>query len=141
MFTDPPLGHVGLYEAEARTLVSRGWKISQAVISMGKVSRALQEGETRGLIKVLIDEQSRQFVGATMLGIGADEVIQVFGHAIAAGTDWQTVRNTLPVHPTVTEFIPTLIDRRQPLAAFAADAAMESGLRPSRESAPKTAAQ
>jgi pyruvate/2-oxoglutarate dehydrogenase complex dihydrolipoamide dehydrogenase (E3) component len=134
MFTDPPLGHVGLYEAEARNLVSRGWKISQAVISMGKVSRALQEGETTGVIKVLIDEQSRQIVGATMLGIGADEVIQIFGHAISAGTDWKTVRNTLPVHPTVTEFIPTLIDRRKPLSADVPGAAMQPELR-SRESA------
>lgn len=115
MFTDPPLGHVGLYEADARNLVRQGRTISQAVIAMSEVSRAKEEGETFGMLKLLIDEDSGEFLGATMLGIGADEIIQVIGQAMAARSHWRTVRNALPVHPTVTEFLPTLIDKREPL--------------------------
>lgn len=116
MFTDPPLGHVGLYEADARKLVAQGRRISQAMIAMKDVSRAKEESELQGLIKLLIDEDSGRFLGASMLGINADEIIQVISQAMAAGGTWKTVRNSLPVHPTVTEFLPTLIDRRKPLS-------------------------
>lgn len=116
MFTDPPLGHVGLYEADARKLVAQGRRISQAVIAMKDVSRAKEESEVQGLIKLLIDEDSGQFLGASMLGINADEIIQVISQVMAAGGTWKTVRNSLPVHPTVTEFLPTLVDRRKPLS-------------------------
>jgi pyruvate/2-oxoglutarate dehydrogenase complex dihydrolipoamide dehydrogenase (E3) component len=116
MFTDPPLGHVGLYEADARRLVARqGRHITQAVIAMKDVSRAKEESETVGLIKLLVDEDSGLFVGASMLGINADEIIQVIGQLMAAGGGWRGVRDALPVHPTVTEFLPTLLDRRRPL--------------------------
>lgn len=117
MFTDPPLAHVGLYEADARRLVAQGRHISQAVYAMKDVSRAKEESETNGLIKLLIDEESGQFLGATMLGIQSDEIIQSLGLVMACGGTWKTVRNTLPIHPTVTEFLPTIIDRRQPLSA------------------------
>ena len=117
MFTDPPLGHVGLYEAEARERVATGRRVSQAVIRMEEVSRAKEESETQGLMKLLIDEDSGEFLGASILGLGADEIIQVIGQAMAAGAHWQTVRNALPVHPTVTEFLPTLIDKRRRLSS------------------------
>lgn len=115
MFTDPPLGHVGAYENDARRLVSEGRRISQAVFAMKNVSRAKEESETGGLIKLLVDEDSGHFVGATMLGFGADEVIQAIGLVMAAKGKWQDVRNALPVHPTVLEFLPTILDKRQPI--------------------------
>lgn len=117
MFTDPPLAHVGLYEAEARRLVAQGRRISQAVHAMEQVSRAKEESETIGTIKLLIDEDSGHFLGATMLGIQADEIIQAISLVMASGGTWQAVREALPVHPTVTEFLPTIIDRRKPLQA------------------------
>ena len=117
MFTDPPLGHVGLYEADARQLVARGRRISQAVLAMKDVSRAKEESETTGLVKLLIDEDSGLFLGATMLGIEADEIIQAISLVMASGGTWRTVREALPAHPTVTEFLPTIIDRRKPLSA------------------------
>jgi pyruvate/2-oxoglutarate dehydrogenase complex dihydrolipoamide dehydrogenase (E3) component len=117
MFTDPPLGHVGINEADARKLVAQGRRISQAVMRMKDVSRAKEESETFGLIKLLVDEDSGRFLGATLLGINADEIVQVIGQAMAAGAHWKTVRNALPIHPTVTEFLPTIIDRRKPLSA------------------------
>ena len=114
MFTDPPLAHVGLYEAEAKRLVEKeGRRISQAVHAMKDVSRAKEESETVGVIKLLIDEDSGLFLGATMLGIQADEIIQSIGLVMASQGTWRTVREALPVHPTVTEFLPTIIDRRK----------------------------
>ena len=117
MFTDPPLAHVGLYEADARRLVAQGRRISQAVHAMKDVSRAKEESETIGTIKLLIDEDSGLFLGATMLGIQADEIIQAISLVMASGGTWRAVRNALPAHPTVTEFLPTILDRRKPLAA------------------------
>ena len=119
VFTDPPLAHVGLYEADARRLVAQGRRISQAVHAMKDVSRAKEESETIGLIKLLIDEDSGHFLGATMMGIEADEIIQAIGLVMAANGTWRAVRDALPVHPTVTEFLPTIIDRRRPLMAAA----------------------
>lgn len=116
MFTDPPLAHVGLYEVDAMRLVVQGRRITQAVHAMKDVSRAKEESETQGLIKLLIDEDSGHFLGATMLGIGSDEVIQAIGLVIASKGTWRQVRDALPVHPTVTEFLPTIIDRRKALA-------------------------
>ena len=117
MFTDPPLAHVGLYEADALRLVGEGRRISQAVHAMKNVSRAKEESETVGVIKLLIDEDSGHFLGATMLGINADEIIQAIGLVMASGGTWRTVHEALPVHPTVTEFLPTIIGRRKPLSA------------------------
>ena len=88
-------------------------------ISIGSpIDRALigkEESETVGVIKLLIDEDSGLFLGATMLGIQADEIIQSIGLVMASQGTWRTVREALPVHPTVTEFLPTIIDRRKPL--------------------------
>ena len=117
MFTDPPLAHVGLYEADAKRLVAEGRRISQTVHAMKDVSRAKEESETTGLIKLLIDEDSGHFLGATMLGMAADEVIQAVGLVMASQGTWRQVREALPVHPTVTEFLPTIIDARKPLEA------------------------
>ena len=117
MFTDPPLGHVGMYEADARRLAASGRRISQAVYDMAKVSRAKEEGETHGRIKVLIDEESGRFLGASLVGINADEVVQLIGQVMAAGGTWRTVREALPIHPTISEFLPTILDTRRPLAA------------------------
>ena len=117
MFTDPPLGHVGLYEADARRLVDAGRRISQAVYEMSRVSRAKEESETNGLVKLLVDEDSGRFLGATIVGINADEVVQLIGQVMAAGGTWRTVREALPIHPTISEYLPTILDARRPLAA------------------------
>jgi pyruvate/2-oxoglutarate dehydrogenase complex dihydrolipoamide dehydrogenase (E3) component len=117
MFTDPPLAHVGLYEHDARRLVADGRRVSQTVVEMADVSRAKEESETAGVIKLLVDEDSGRFLGATLLGIGADEIVQLIAQLMAADGTFRTLRDALPVHPTVAEFLPTAIDRREPLAA------------------------
>ena len=117
MYTDPPLAHVGLYEADARKLVAQGRRLSMAVYAMKDISRAKEESETTGLLKLIVDEDSGHFLGASMFGIQADEVIQSIGLVMACGGTWQQVREALPIHPTVTEFLPTILDKRQPLLA------------------------
>lgn len=115
MFTDPPLGHVGIHESEARRLVSEGRKVSMAVFDMKDVSRAKEESELAGRIRIIVDDDSGHVLGATMLGINADEIIQIFVQFMAAEGEWKKMRDALPVHPTVAEFIPTILDKLEPL--------------------------
>ncbi len=112
MFTDPPLGHVGMSEAEAR---ASGKRVLLAKFDMKNVSRAKEESETTGLIKLLVDADTERFLGATMIGINADEIIQVFSNFMAAGGSWRVMKDALPVHPTVAEFIPTILGKLKPL--------------------------
>jgi pyruvate/2-oxoglutarate dehydrogenase complex dihydrolipoamide dehydrogenase (E3) component len=113
MFTDPPLGRVGMSEVEAR---ASGKRILMATFDMKNVSRAKEESELTGLIKVLVDADTHRFVGATVLGINGDEIIQVISNLMATGAKWQVLKNALPVHPTVTEFFPTILGKLKPLA-------------------------
>ncbi len=115
MYTDPPLGRVGLSEREARTLATQGRRFLTASHEMRFVSRAKEEGETVGVIKMLVDAETRRFVGASLLGIGADEIVQIIGAMIAADAPYEVLRDALPVHPTVTEFFPTILGKLAPL--------------------------
>ena len=117
MFTDPPLGRVGMSEAQAR---ASGQRILMATFDMKNVSRAKEESETTGLVKLLVDADTDKFVGAAMIGINADEIIQVISNFMAAGASWRVMKDALPVHPTVTEFLPTILGRLQPLDMLAA---------------------
>jgi pyruvate/2-oxoglutarate dehydrogenase complex dihydrolipoamide dehydrogenase (E3) component len=113
MFTDPPLGRVGMSESEAR---ASGKRILMATFDMKNVSRAKEEGETRGLVKLLVDADTERFVGATVLGLSGDEIIQAISNFMAAGASWRVMKDALPVHPTVTEFLPTILGKLKPLA-------------------------
>ncbi|MCU0870516.1 MAG: FAD-dependent oxidoreductase, partial [Burkholderiales bacterium] len=116
MYTDPPLGRIGMTVADARAAMAReGRRFLVATHEMARVSRAKEEGETIGAITVLVDAETERFVGITMLGIGADEIVQVIGAQMAAGARYQVLRDALPVHPTVTEFFPTILGRLAPL--------------------------
>jgi len=113
MFTDPPLGRVGLSETGAR---ATGKRILMASFEMKDVSRAKEESETHGLIKLLVDADSERFVGASILGINGDEIIQVISNFMAAGASWRAMKDALPIHPTVAEFFPTILGKLKPLA-------------------------
>jgi pyruvate/2-oxoglutarate dehydrogenase complex dihydrolipoamide dehydrogenase (E3) component len=115
MFTDPPLAHVGIYERDARALAAQGRNISMASIDMANVSRAKEESETIGCIKIFIDEDRDRFLGMGMLGINADEIMHIFANLMATDGSVAKVRNTLPAHPTVAEFIPTILAGRKKL--------------------------
>ncbi len=117
MYTDPPLGRIGMNVTEARAAMARdGRRFLVATHEMSRVSRAKEEGETVGAITVLVDADTHRFAGITMLGIGADEIVQVIGGQMAAGASYEVLRDALPVHPTVTEFFPTILGRLAPLA-------------------------
>ena len=112
MYTDPPLGRVGMTVSEART---SGRNALQAEVPMSSVSRAILEGETTGLMRILVDADSQQFLGATILGLHGDDLIQIIGTAMQAGVRYPAVRDALPIHPTMAEFIPSALGSLQPL--------------------------
>ncbi len=112
MFTDPPLGRVGMSETEAR---ASGKRVLMATFDMKNVSRAKEEGETIGLVRLLVDADTDRFLGATVLGINGDEIIQIISNFMAAGASWRVMKDALPIHPTVAEFLPTILGKLKPL--------------------------
>lgn len=112
MFTDPPLGRVGMTEAEART---SGRSVLKADLPMSKVSRAIIDGETEGMMRILVDADSEEILGACFFGMHGDDLAQQIGLAMQAGIGYKAVRDALPIHPSVAEFIPTLLGSLQPL--------------------------
>ena len=112
MFTDPPLGRVGMNDAQAR---ESGRRVLKAEVPMSRVSRARLESETTGVMRILVDADSEEVLGATILGLQADDVIQVVGTAMQAGVRYPVLRDALPIHPTVAEYIPSILTSLQPL--------------------------
>jgi pyruvate/2-oxoglutarate dehydrogenase complex dihydrolipoamide dehydrogenase (E3) component len=112
LFIDPPLGRIGMSESEVR---KSGKKALMAVMPMSNVARARERGETQGLMKVLVDADSKQILGAAILGIGGDEVVHSLLQLMVAGTPCTTIMQTVHIHPTVTELIPTLLADLKPL--------------------------
>lgn len=115
LYTDPPLGRVGMSEADARRAMETGRTFLSATHEMRNVSRAKEESETTGVIKVLVDAVTQRFVGATVFGIGGDEIVQTISAQMAADAPYQVLRDFLPVHPTVTELFPTILGKLAPL--------------------------
>jgi pyruvate/2-oxoglutarate dehydrogenase complex dihydrolipoamide dehydrogenase (E3) component len=113
MYTDPPLGRVGLSAAQAK---ASGRATLVASIQMKDVGRAKEESETTGLMQILVDQQSEEIVGASLLGFCCDEVIQVISVFMATGARYQVLRDALPVHPTVAELLPSMLGKLKPLA-------------------------
>ncbi len=113
LFTDPPLGRVGMSEAEARRA---GRKLLIGRMPMTEVSRAREKGETQGFMKVLVDAESRQILGAAILGVGGDEVVHSLVDAMYARLPYTAVQHGVRIHPTVSELIPTLLGELTPAA-------------------------
>lgn len=111
MFTDPPLGHAGLHRYEAQILANEGRNILIAEHNMSDVSRAKEESELTGRIRIIADGDNGHLLGATIFGLNGDEIIQVFVHFMATGSHWKQMHDTMPVHPTVAEFIPTIMEK------------------------------
>ena len=106
MFTDPPLGRVGITEREAR---ESGRRVLKAEVPMSSVSRAVLDSETIGLMRILVDADSEEFLGATFFGMHGDDLAQLIGMAMQNGVTYPGVRDALPIHPTVAEFIPSML--------------------------------
>jgi len=112
MFTDPPLGRVGMDDQAAR---ASGRRVLKAEVDMSSVSRAILEGETVGVLRILVDADTEEFLGASILGLHADDLVQVIGTAMQAGVRYPSVRDQLPIHPTMAEYIPFVLGSLRPL--------------------------
>ncbi|MCJ7716283.1 MAG: mercuric reductase [Anaerolineales bacterium] len=112
MFIDPPLGRVGMSEKEAR---NSGRKIWMTTMPMSRISRAREKDETAGLVKIMVDMETEEFVGATILGVGGDEVINLFTPFMYTGESYKLFRKAVLTHPTVSELMPWILDDLQPL--------------------------
>ena len=112
MFTDPPLGRVGMSEREAR---ESGRRVLKATLPMSDVTRAKLDGETDGLITLLVDADTERFLGGATLGITGDEIIQVVSALMHADAPYHVLAEMLPIHPTVAEFFPTILGKLEPL--------------------------
>jgi pyruvate/2-oxoglutarate dehydrogenase complex dihydrolipoamide dehydrogenase (E3) component len=113
LFIDPPLGRVGMSEKEAR---ASGRRVLVGKLPMTRVGRAREAGETQGFMKVLVDADSKELVGAALLGLNADEIVHSLLDAMYAKAPYTTIRRAMHIHPTVTELIPTLLGHLKPLA-------------------------
>ena len=113
LYTDPPLGRIGMSEAEVR---ASGCAALVARLPMARVGRARERGETTGFMKVLVDAQSERILGAALFGIEADEVVQLLLLAMAADLPYTRITRTMFIHPTVTELLPSLFAALKPLA-------------------------
>jgi pyruvate/2-oxoglutarate dehydrogenase complex dihydrolipoamide dehydrogenase (E3) component len=112
LFIDPPLGRVGMNEAEAR---ASGLRLLRAKMPMTRVGRAREAGETQGFMKVLVDADSKELLGAAILGLNGDEVIHSLLDIMAAGLPYTAISRTMHIHPTVTELVPTLLQQLRPM--------------------------
>lgn len=111
LFVDPPLGRVGLTYAEAR---KSGRKLLTAKIPMSKVKRAIIKGQPHGFMKVVVDAETRKILGAAILGPSGDEVIYGLLDLMNADVPCDVLIRSTPIHPTVGEFLPSLLSSLAP---------------------------
>jgi pyruvate/2-oxoglutarate dehydrogenase complex dihydrolipoamide dehydrogenase (E3) component len=106
LYIDPPLGRVGLSEAEAR---AKGYQIRVGQRPMTRVARAIEKGQTEGFMKVVVDSETDAILGAAILGVGGDEAIHGILDMMNARVPATTLQHAVPIHPTVSELIPTIL--------------------------------
>lgn len=111
LYIDPPLGRVGQTEAQVR---AAGRKYSVGMRPMKRVSRAIEKGETLGLMKIIVDDATKRILGAAILGVGGDEAIHGVLDMMNADAAYPVLQWAVPIHPTVSELIPTLLHELRP---------------------------
>jgi pyruvate/2-oxoglutarate dehydrogenase complex dihydrolipoamide dehydrogenase (E3) component len=112
LFIDPPLGRAGMTEAEA---LATGRKILVGQRAMTRVARAIEKGETQGFMKVLVDADSKEILGAAILGPGGDEAVHCVLDVMYAKKPYTVIQRAVHIHPTVAELIPTILGELKPL--------------------------
>jgi pyruvate/2-oxoglutarate dehydrogenase complex dihydrolipoamide dehydrogenase (E3) component len=112
LYIDPPLGRAGMTEAEAR---ASGRPLLIGRRPMSRVGRAIEKGETQGFMTAIADAETRQILGAAILGTGGDEAIHGILDAMNARTPYTALQRAVPIHPTVSELIPTLLGEMTPV--------------------------
>ena len=113
LYIDPPLGRAGLTEAEVRR---SGKPALLGKRPMTKVGRAVEKGETQGFMKILVDAETKQILGAAILGTGGDEAIHCILDLMYAKAPYTVMARAMHIHPTVSELIPTMLQNLSPLA-------------------------
>jgi pyruvate/2-oxoglutarate dehydrogenase complex dihydrolipoamide dehydrogenase (E3) component len=113
LYTDPPLGRAGMTETEVR---KSGRPALIATMAMEDVSRAYEKGETKGFMKILVDKETKQLLGASLLGLSGDEVIHCILDVMYAKAPCTVLQRAMHIHPTVSEFIPTMLEDLRPLS-------------------------
>lgn len=111
LYTDPPLGRVGMTLAQAR---KSGRKLLIGKRPMSRVGRAIEKGETQGFMSVVADAQTRRILGAAILGTGGDEAIHGILDLMNADQPYDTLLRAVPIHPTVSELLPTMVGEMKP---------------------------
>lgn len=111
LFVDPPLGRVGMTEAEARA-TGRSLLIGQR--PMTRVGRAVEKGETQGFMKVVVDAETKEILGAAILGLNGDEAIHGMIDLMYAKAPYTVILRAVHIHPTVSELIPTMLQELKP---------------------------
>jgi pyruvate/2-oxoglutarate dehydrogenase complex dihydrolipoamide dehydrogenase (E3) component len=112
LYTDPPLGRAGMTETEVR---QSGRPALMATYAMEDVSRAFEKGETQGFMKILVDAESKRVLGASILGVGGDEVIHSILTLMYAKAPYPVMQRAMYIHPTVSELLPTMLGQLKPL--------------------------
>jgi pyruvate/2-oxoglutarate dehydrogenase complex dihydrolipoamide dehydrogenase (E3) component len=111
LYIDPPLGRAGMTDTQAR---ASGRPLLTASRPMSRVSRAIEKGETQGFMKVVVDAGTKKILGAAILGIGGDEAIHGLLDIMHAGVTYDVLQWAVPIHPNVSELIPTLLGDLKP---------------------------
>ena len=112
LYIDPPLGRCAMTERDAR---ASGRRVLMGMRQMTRVGRAVEKGESQGFMKVLVDADSKEILGATILGTGGDEVIHSVLDMMYARAPYTVLQRAMHIHPTVSEFIPTMLGDLKPL--------------------------
>jgi pyruvate/2-oxoglutarate dehydrogenase complex dihydrolipoamide dehydrogenase (E3) component len=112
LYMDPPLARVGVSEEEAKR---SNKSLLVARYQMASVSRAREKGETEGLIKIIVEEDTDLIVGATVFGVGGDEVIGMLALAMQSSLEYGRIQDTVLPHPTVSELVPWVFNSLEPL--------------------------
>ena len=112
LYIDPPLGRAGMTADEVRR---SGRKALVGKRPMTRVGRAVEKGETQGFMKVVVDAETEEILGAAILGVGGDEVVQDILDVMTAKLPYTAISRTMHIHPTVSELVPTMLQEMKPL--------------------------
>jgi pyruvate/2-oxoglutarate dehydrogenase complex dihydrolipoamide dehydrogenase (E3) component len=116
LYIDPPLGRAGMTEAEVR---KSGRRALVGQRPMTRVGRAVEKGETQGLMKIIVDADSKLILGGAILGVGGDEVIHSVLDLMYAKAPYTVMQRAMHIHPTVSELLPTILGELKPLESAA----------------------
>ncbi|MEB3982314.1 FAD-containing oxidoreductase [Mycobacterium sp. 663a-19] len=112
LYIDPPLGRAGMTVSQVR---ASGRRALVGKRPMTRVGRAVEKGETQGFMKVVVDADTREILGAAILGVGGDEAIHAILDVMSAKAPYTALSRTMHIHPTVSELIPTMLQEMAPL--------------------------